>query len=541
MPRQAGNYTSNIFGELNNQKRLLDILEEQKSIHEKKQRELMRLQEESRRWKRDEYGNIVYRDPEKFYHSFGYFTHHFTKEKVETLTPYQIKVWLSVLNNRYNLVLKSNRIGISSIVSLAMFQDCLLYTGAGMDKLIIAQKFDIAKDHLFNLRSWIADSRLFSRFLIQKPDKTHQFQDEASKSTAIYIKNPYNPTGRVSRIIATGSSPGSALSRAYVNWVWISDITISQNDYEKLMDAASTRLLMSRGKMIIETMPSGPKGPIYDLWMKTIRGQTNFKYHKIKIYDAIKYGLVSKEDIDDERRKLGHRFPLFFEAEFISTEGNIFQPQFVTRAEDNGERLIPLDAFQQKLVPKSMGVDPGLGPSRFAITITQFRPVDKMIEVIYSQEYDTQDIDAMARKIKQLYIFYGIKDIWIDASNTGNAGLVYKLKHDLKDKVLDKKAKKYTELHELKFNGEIVNPVHFNKHALNMIHHAQRILAGGNMAIHPVKFQDLLAQIKSATIINEATSPKLDKDTNGSMDGFDSWLLTLIGYSFQDVTRSGRI
>ena len=519
--------TSSVLSQL---KRTLQEFEELKSIRQKKIQEQERIQREINRWKRDQHGNIVHVDPEKFYHSFGYFSNPHTRKPVVKLTPYQVKVWKTILENRESFFLKSNRVGVSSIVGTATFQNCFFPSGAGMDKLIISQKFDIAKDHLYNLRGWITDSKRFSRFLITKADKEYQFRDEASKSTSISIKNPFNPTGRPSRIIAVGNSPGSALSRAYVNWVWISDITIAQQDYSRLLDAAFTRLMMSRGKMIIETMPSGPSGPIYELWQKIIRGKTRFAHQKITCYDAVKYGVLSQEDLNEERIRLGHRFPLFYECEFVSTEGNVYESEMINHAVNNATELDPLDNFQIKLTPKYMGIDPGLGSSKFGITVTQSRPVDKIVEVIYAEEFSTSDIDRMAKKIIRLFHFFGIQRIYADASN---AGLIDKLKKDLSDKEHDKSNKKFTDFKEIWRNGEIVNPISFKRYAMEMIQHSQRILTKGRIAIDGQKFHELISQIRSATIVNEATNPKLDKDTYGTMDLFDSWILSLMGFTFK--------
>jgi len=44
-----------------------------------------------------------------------------------------------------------------------------------------------------------------------------------------------------------------------------------------------------------------------------------------------------------------------------------------------------------------MGIDPGFGSSPFGIVVTQF--VDKIIQIVFAEEYERPDFEEMVRKV----------------------------------------------------------------------------------------------------------------------------------------------
>ena len=152
----------------------------------------------------DSEGNVVHKDPKLFYHSFGLLTHPFTKQKVENLTGYQYQFWKSILKNKYNIAIKSNKIGLSTTCLITLFQDCMMKEGAGNEKLVICQTQQMAKEHLYTLRQLLLNSDNFKHTLIMRPGK-YLLKDEVTKITQLFIYNPYNPS-RPTRVIGLGAS-----------------------------------------------------------------------------------------------------------------------------------------------------------------------------------------------------------------------------------------------------------------------------------------------------------------------------------------------
>jgi hypothetical protein len=61
-------------------------------------------------------------DPQLFYQDFGYLLHPKTGEYVTELTDYQYKIWKNENNAKYRVVIKSQKVGISTSALLEDFQ-----------------------------------------------------------------------------------------------------------------------------------------------------------------------------------------------------------------------------------------------------------------------------------------------------------------------------------------------------------------------------------------------------------------------------------
>src|ERR1044071_284854 len=188
-------------------------------------------------------GNVVYTDPRLFYQSFGYLIHPFTKKLVKELAPYQWEAWRDIIDYKYNIFIKSNKIGLSTLALIALFQNCMLKENAGFEKLVIAQTSKMAKEHLYTLRQLILGSESFKDTLIMRPAR-YLLRDESTKATELFIHNPYKPE-RPTRIIALGASASSSVSWKNVDFILVSDITKASIDYTEVLDGAFTRLARS--------------------------------------------------------------------------------------------------------------------------------------------------------------------------------------------------------------------------------------------------------------------------------------------------------
>lgn len=475
----------------------------------------------------DSEGNVVYREPHLFYTSFGQFIHPFTKKHVKRLTEYQYDFWRSILDNKYNIAIKSNKIGLSTMCLVALFQNCMLRDSAGHEKLLIAQTQQMAKEHLYTLRQLLLNSDTFKSSLIMRPSK-YLLKDEVSKVTQMFLHNPYDP-GKPTRIIAMGATAASSVSWKNVDFIYISDITKAAIDYTEVIDGAFTRLAMSRGRMVIETIPRGPRGKVYEIWQNALARKNDFKWFKFPIEMAIDAGLVSQEFIDQERMRLGVFFPEYYGAEFISVGGNVFRPEHIQRAIELSKALPGYDMSYEKDYPKSMGVDPAFGSeSMFAICVTQLR--NGIIEVIHAEEFQGFDHEQMCKMIINMMHRLNITKVYVDMQMQSVSD---KLKQMQSDEVNPDEGKKSIPLNDIRFKPYKINPISFGRYGMQMIQHAQRIFSEGIIAIDELRFNPLLAQLKSATLINPSgDSPSLDKQTYGTMDLFDAFRLSLVNYGF---------
>jgi hypothetical protein len=475
----------------------------------------------------DSEGNVVYREPHSFYRSFGLLIHPFTKKPVERLTGYQYDWWNSILDNKYNIAVKSNKIGLSSSTLIGVFQNCLLRESAGNEKLLIAQTHQMAKEHLYTLRQMILNSPTFRTSLIMRPGK-YLLKDEVSKVTQLFIHNPYNPP-KPTRIIALGASAASSVSWKNVDLIYISDITKAQFDYTEVIDGAFTRLAMSRGRFIIETIPRGPKGKVYEIWQNAVSGKNDFKWFKFPIELAIDAGLVSQKFIDSERARLGAFFPEYYGAEFISVGGNVFHPGHIQRAMELAKALPGYDISYGVDYPKSMGVDPAFGSdSMFAIVVTQKR--NNLIEVIFAEEFQGMDHQMMCNMISNMMHRMNITKVYVDMQMQSVSD---KLKQMQNDEVNPDENRKSIPLNDIRFKPYKINPIAFGRYGMQMIQLAQRIFSENLIAIDGLRFNNLITQLKTATLVNPSGDrPELDKQTYGTMDMFDAFRLSLCNYGF---------
>jgi hypothetical protein len=99
-------------------------------------------------------------DPQEFYNDFGYLLHPKTGEYVIELTDYQYKIWKNENNAKYRVVIKSQKVGISTSALLEDFQKSIT-TCKGKDILIIAQTQSHANEHLRTLKNLILNSEKY--------------------------------------------------------------------------------------------------------------------------------------------------------------------------------------------------------------------------------------------------------------------------------------------------------------------------------------------------------------------------------------------
>jgi hypothetical protein len=480
----------------------------------------------------DSEGNVVHKDPKLFYHSFGLLTHPFTKQKVKDLTDYQYEFWKSILANKYNIAIKSNKIGLSTTCLILLFQNCMLKEGAGNEKLVICQTQQMAKEHLYTLRQLLLGSENFKHTLIMRPGK-YLLKDEVTKVTQLFVHNPYNPS-KPTRIIGLGASAASSVSWKNVDFIYVSDITKAATDYTEVIDGAFTRLAMSRGKFVIETIPRGPRGKVYSLWQDAVAGKNDFKWFKYPVEIAIKAGLVSQQFIDEERRRLGPFFTEYYGAEFISVGGNVFRADLIQRAIELAKKMPAYDDDYAMSYPKSMGVDPAFGSeSMFAICVTQLR--NGIIEVIHAEEFQGMDHESMCRMIVNMMHRMNITKVYVDGNMMS---VVNKLKELQADQLSEEDRKTHNiPFSDIRLSKYKINAIPFGGprgYGMQMIQHCQRIFSEGIIAIDELRFKPLIQQFKTATLVNPSgEAPSLDKETYGTMDLFDAFRLSCANYGWE--------
>ncbi len=270
-------------------------------------------------------------DLQKFYEELGSpFFHSLTKKQILKLSKLQIDIWNLHLTHRLLLILKSQKIGISSLCILITlwhaFTDCM-----GMELIINAQSDEQAKSHAQDLRRILAGSDKYRDYLITSQyTSLGLLKDEVTKVHTIFLHNPRNPR-MPTKIIVVGMSPGALLSHKRVGFIWSSDSTISQLTSAKKNEvwaAMLSRLANSLGPAIVECPAREPAGPVYDTWERyqnqlenkfDINPSNDFYCYKFKYQLGLRDGFFTEEFIESEKRRLGPLFGTFYEADFFAS------------------------------------------------------------------------------------------------------------------------------------------------------------------------------------------------------------------------------
>lgn len=441
-------------------------------------------------------------DPQAFYRDFGRLKHPRTSKPVDELTAYQTDIWKALHEYKRVLCIKSNKVGLTTSTLLMDFQLAILPTSnplstRGMDTLVIAQTVQHASEHLRTLRKLILGSKKYKKYLITKPTEA-VLRDEATKVQTIYLHNPETPS-QPSRLIGLGlSNEGSLLSWKNVKHIHFSDPTATTGDITEGISAAFTRLANTEGTAIIESVPSGPSGRIYELYQQykdLPRKPGQFAVFKVTCQDAIDAGIMTADFIEQEKQRLGIMFPQFYMAEFVAGAGNIFSPM-----------QVDLCTSYYDLAPTSDGnrilaVDPAFGSSKFAIAGLEKR--EGLSYIIEARQFERPTPTQMVEYISGLFHRDGYSTCYVDSAH---AGLILDLNCG-------------TDTRKPVYAQAVV----FREELGKMVMDSTNAVKEQRVRIHP-SFSELITQLKSAQF-NERGHP--DKSRGQSLDLLDAFMMAV--------------
>ncbi len=259
-----------------------------------------------------------------------------TNERVTKLAKYQKRALKNHLKHLKFLLLKGQKMGISSLFIVATLwhalTDCQSY-----ELIVLAQSKEKAIDHGRDMRRMLANSK-FSNYLIQKPsDAPGLLRDEITKMTEIYIQTKNDP-GNPTRIHILSPSATQIASLKRVKYAWLSDVTLVKDvaERQQLWFAALTsRLILTDGPVIIECPTVGHLGPIWqidDNYQKMMQagekpGEFDFFVDRLKVQEAIDEGLMTPGAVDALRKEHGPMFSALFEADWFAGDSVWYNKQ----------------------------------------------------------------------------------------------------------------------------------------------------------------------------------------------------------------------
>lgn len=289
-------------------------------------------------------------DPQQFYERIGLLEHPFTRQPVPKLAPYQKSVWKDSFRYKYRLVIKSQKIGITTAALMEDFQKAILppthpLSCMGREILIIAQTHKMAKEHIDTLYNMIILSE-FNKYIIERPIEFRVGRTRhRTKADMLLIHNPYK-RHKPTRIIALGPRASGVWSWKNVKHIHMSDVAaIDQVDDTQFFGATFSRLANTKGTMLIETPPRGQRGFIWELYKKAElksdehHEAAKFKVTKIPAREAVAAGVIDEEFLEQERERIGVLYPQFYECEFVNPMQSWYEESMFKHDDDLADQV----------------------------------------------------------------------------------------------------------------------------------------------------------------------------------------------------------
>jgi hypothetical protein len=247
-----------------------------------------------------------------------------------------------------------------------------------------------------------------------------------------------------------------------------------------------------------------------------------------KILLDYSYGLgkiYSKSEI--EKARVSPSFPREYELQYLGLIGNVFSQLSI----ENATKIQYNPSMINPNAKKSFGIDAGFGSSNFAIVVTQF--VDNKIQVIFAEEYERPNFQAMINRIWEIKQKCGyISNIYVDAANPEvweSLKREFEERYDIqyiKDTIAEcKKLNTHIE------DRMIVVPVPFSVEGAKMLQHAKYLMEeteedGSSLIAIDKRFDKLITGLRTAV----ANEYKLDKEVTSYDDIVDAFRLSLVFY-----------
>jgi hypothetical protein len=203
----------------------------------------------------------------------------------------------------------------------------------------------------------------------------------------------------------------------------ISFVKVSRQNKKKDVRHVSERYIgKSDPYIVMVSTPNNPGGLFYNIEKEP---EDTCLYKRLRM--DYHYGLgkiYTQEEID--KAKLSPGFDREYGLQYLGKVGNVFSELQIQKAIELGDKYslakIPINNF----IIHSIGVDIGFGSSNTAVVATEFLKEEAKIRVIYAQEWEHGDPQAIVNLIFNLYLQYGSANtfIWVDGSNRAFCNLL---------------------------------------------------------------------------------------------------------------------
>jgi hypothetical protein len=262
--------------------------------------------------------------------------------------------------------------------------------------------------------------------------------------------------------------------------------------------------------IIMVSTPNAPDG-----LMHAIEEEEQSIYHRIKLgYELGLNKIYNNEEIEEAKRSPS--FEREYNLKYLGKVGNVFSPYMIDKVIQLGEQYkgLPINQFALH----ACGVDPGFGSSRTAIVLTEHLKEQEKIRVIFAEEFDRPNPEAIANICFDIHKQYQNTWFLVDGSNAGFITTL-KIKFGENPKI---------DYQHASPEGMRVVPINFATEHKAMLSHLHLFVNKEYLCI-PKQYDKLLLSMRTA-IANEYS---LDKDQTSYNDSLDALRLSLRGYKMK--------
>ena len=174
--------------------------------------------------------------------------------------------------------------------------------------------------------------------------------------------------------------------------------------------------------IVMVSTPNNPGGLFYQIEKKP---EETCLYKRLKM--DYHYGLgkiYTLEEID--KANLSPGFDREYGLQYLGKVGNVFSEVQILKAIELGDKYSLAKIPINNLTIHSIGVDIGFGRSSTSVVATEFLKEQSKIRVVYAQEWEHGDPQAIVNLIFNLCLQYGTDNtfIWVDGSNRAFCNLL---------------------------------------------------------------------------------------------------------------------
>lgn len=282
----------------------------------------------------------------------------------------------------------------------------------------------------------------------------------------------------------------------------------------------------SKGKIILVST-AGQSGGLFE----QIENDPNSDFHKLFMLVNKGRGKIFDDKFLDEQKK---KDPSFYSREYEGRYGYGLGNVFLHEEIENCCAI-----YKETKVNNdcsiSMGVDPGFGSSKFAITVLQFE--DNVLKVMFAKEWNRPSYESMINEVAKLRYQYKPRKIYVDGAKPD---FIKSLKIQFNESINYEQIIEQANHEKVDYEYRMdVIPVSFSQFGKETLGRFQHVVSKGWLSISNIEHKELVTQMRMARFQDNGN---LDKAEVGdqTFDVFDSTRLALMMYSMVEK-RHGNI